>query len=167
MVSGATVLAGWIASTPPSSAPEGVVPVSRQSGARAPAATSDIVREAERLQVRVRREVSYAQPQRNLFRFGEEPPDLHSGAGDIPAAADTVVELPPVPAPPPVSLSGIAEDQRGQELERTAILSSRSGVLLVREGDEVAGEYRVTRIESEAVELTKIEGTILRLTLRD
>ena len=50
-------------------------------------------------------------------------------------------------------------------MERTAILSSPSGVLLVREGDVVLGDYRVGRIESEAVELVKTDGSTLRLTL--
>lgn len=166
-VSGATVLAGWLASTSPSSAPEGAASVSRRPGSLPAAVASDIAREAERLQVRLRREVTYAQPQRNLFRFGEGRPDAERG-GDIPARAPAEIfeELAPVPVPPPVSLSGIAEDQKGQDVERTAILSSRAGVLLVHEGDEVAGEYRVTRIESEAVELVKSDGSVLRLSLR-
>jgi hypothetical protein len=63
-----------------------------------------------------------------------------------------------------LKLSGIAEDEQGQEVERTAILSSPSGVLLVHEG-EVVGDYRVSRIESAAVELVKDDGTTLRLTL--
>jgi hypothetical protein len=50
-------------------------------------------------------------------------------------------------------------------VERTAILSSPSGVLLVHEGDPVLGDYRVSRIEAEAVELVKTDGSILRLTL--
>ena len=50
-------------------------------------------------------------------------------------------------------------------MERTAILSSPSGVLLVHEGDAVMSDYRVGRIESEAVELIKTDGTSLRLTL--
>jgi hypothetical protein len=171
-VSGATVLAGWLASTPPANEPENIATVSRQPATpRDAAAASTIEREADRLQVRVRREVDYAQPQRNPFRFGAARADTDRG-GDIPAPApvsapsETPALTPFVP-PPPVRLAGIAEDDKGGQLERTAILSSPSGVLLVREGDAVIGDYRVGRIESEAVELVKTDGTTLRLTLRN
>ena len=169
VVSGATVLAGWLASTPPANEPEGAAVVSRQPDTpRDAAAASTIEHEADRLQVRVRREVDYAQPQRNPFRFGALRADVDRG-GDIPAPAaapsEPPVVIPFVPPPPPVKLSGIAEDEKGGQMERTAILSSPSGVLLVREGDEVLGDYRVGRIESEAVELVKNDGSILRLSL--
>jgi hypothetical protein len=168
VVSGATVLAGWLASTPPSNAPESAVSA-RPSAAPRDIPASGIEREAERLQVRVRREVEYAEPQRNPFRFGAGRADAERG-GDIPAAAPQPPPLPPtvvppIAPPPPVSLSGIAEDQDGQRVERTAILSSPSGVLLVHEGDPVLGDYRVSRIEAEAVELVKTDGSMLRLTL--
>ncbi len=165
-VSGATVLAGWLASTP-SNTPDATAPAARPAAAR-DARSSNIEREAERLQTRARRDVEYAQPQRNPFRFGVARPDVNRG-GDLPdpapAPAPPPVAVPIVAPPPPVKLSGIAEDQKGQQMERTAILSSPAGVLLVREGDPVLGEYRVGRIESEAVELVKSDGTSLRLTL--
>jgi hypothetical protein len=165
-VSGATVLAGWLVSTPPSSAPTSTGSTNGQAASRPDAPASDIEREAQRLQGRVRREVEYAQPRRNPFRFGEGVADADRG-GDIPApASEAPVAVPVVPPPLPVSLSGIAEDQVGQQVERTAILSSPSGVLLVKEGDDIGGGYRIGRVESEAVELVKIDGTTLRLTLK-
>ena len=170
-VSGATVLAGWLASTPPANEPEGAPVVSRQPATpRDAAAASTIEHEADRLQVRVRREVDYTQPQRNPFRFGAARADVDRG-GDIPAPpsvaapSEPPVVVPFVPPPPPVKLSGIAEDEKGGQMERTAILSSPSGVLLVREGDVVDADYRVGRIESEAVELIKADGSRLRLSL--
>jgi hypothetical protein len=164
-VSGATVLAGWLASAPPSNAPERTAPALRPPAAR-DARSPDIEREAERLQARVQREVQYTQPQRNPFRFGVARPEVNGG-GDLPdpTPAPPPVAVPFVAPPPPVTLSGIAEDQKGEQMERTAILSSPEGVLLVREGDPVLAEYRVGRIESEAVELVKSDGTTLRLTL--
>jgi len=166
-VSGATVLAGWLASTEPANEPEATTTVPRQPAAARSAREADIEREAERLQVRVRPERDYARPQRNPFRFSAPPADAGRG-GDIPSPAPA---LPPVvfpvisSPPPPVKLSGIAEDQQGQQVVRTAILSSPAGVLLVHEGDAVLADYRVGRIESEAVELLKNDGTTLRLTL--
>jgi hypothetical protein len=168
VVSGATVLAGWLASTPPSNAPESAVSARRSAAAPSDVPASDIEREAERLQVRVRREVEYAEPRRNPFRFGAGRADADRG-GDIPAPPLPPPPPPtmalPVALPPPVSLSGIAEDQDGQRVERTAILSSPAGVLLVQEGDPVMGDYRVSRIEAEAVELVKTDGSTLRLSL--
>ena len=166
VVSGATVLAGWLASTPPSNTPDSAAAVPRPAAPRR-IVPSDIEHEAERLQVRVRREVEYTQPERNPFRFGPARVNANRG-GDLPAPAPARVEpqavTPFVPPPPPLKLSGIAEDEQGQEVERTAILSSPSGVLLVHQG-EVVGDYRVSRIESAAVELVKDDGTTLRLTL--
>jgi hypothetical protein len=66
-----------------------------------------------------------------------------------------------------VSLSGVATDQAGDRTVRTAILSSPSGVLLVHEGDDVLGQFRVDRIGEDAVDLTRIsDGSTLRLTLK-
>ena len=66
-----------------------------------------------------------------------------------------------------VSLAGIAEDEiddpGGSRIERTAILSTPDGVLLVREGDDVLGLYRVVTIESGAVELERADGTTFRI----
>lgn len=167
-VSGATVLAGWLglASTPPSNAPEGRVTALRDASSPGAGTSLDIEREAMRLQARVRREVAYAEPRRNLFRFGAaraigrpmvEPPT------DAAPAQPSMRAVPP----PALSLAGIAEDQVEQRVERTAILSSPDGVLLVREGDDVLGQYRVEAIEGEAVALVRhLDGTTLRLGLR-
>jgi hypothetical protein len=118
----------------------------------------------------VRREADYAQPQRNPFRFSAgrpAGPQIAIPDRDVPEPKPRHdVPAPAVPPPPPVSLSGIAEDQVGERPERTAILSSPAGVLLVHEGDDVLGQYRVARIESEAVELVKLsDGATLRLSL--
>ena len=64
-------------------------------------------------------------------------------------------------------LAGIAADQDGAEIVRTAILSTFSGVILARPGDEVLGRFRVTAVEDEAVELVTLsDGTPIRLTLK-
>jgi hypothetical protein len=168
-MSGATILAGWLASSPPANEPEGTATVARQPAAARDAREPDIAHEAERLQVRGRREADYPQPQRNPFRFGPARATAERG-GDLPnpnpvAAPPPSIAFPVIPPPPPLKLSGIAEDQKGEQVIRTAILSSPAGVLLVHEGDTVLAEYQVGRIDGEAVELVKADGTTLRLSL--
>jgi hypothetical protein len=81
--------------------------------------------------------------------------------------APQVTPIPAAPAPAPLTLSGIAEDQQTNgDVSRTAVVSTPSGVELVREGDQLLG-YRVARIESEAVELVSLaDGSVLRISLR-
>ena len=169
-VSSATVLAGWLASAPPSNAPDAGAPAPSQP---APSQTTrrgatppqDIEREAARLEARVRREAAYSQLRRNPFRFGADRPIVSLGTDAAEATSEAETLVPVVPPPPPVSLAGIAEDQVEQRVERTAILSSPDGVLLVHEGEDVLGHYRVAKIESEAVELVRhADGTSLRLS---
>jgi hypothetical protein len=162
-VSGATLLAGWLASAPPSNAPTTSARVEPPAASDLPRAAAQIEDEAARLQAGIREQAEYRQPERNPFRFGSGRPAR--------AAAAAVVEAPPAeafvppPPPPPVTLAGIAEDQTAESMQRTAILSSPSGVLLVKEGDEVLGQYRVSKIESGAIELTRPDGSTVRLSL--
>ncbi|OFW14520.1 MAG: hypothetical protein A3F70_19380 [Acidobacteria bacterium RIFCSPLOWO2_12_FULL_67_14] len=163
-VSGATVVAGWLAS----SAPPQPAPVARPRALQTPApnvAASDIQEQAERLRAPLPAERTYTTPHRNPFRFADRISIEQPGTA---AAART--EAPPAdvrPAGPRVSLSGIAEDATPGGPERTAILSGPGGVLIVREGEEILGFYRVVRIDSEAVELQALrDGSVQRLTLR-
>jgi hypothetical protein len=127
---------------------------------------SDIEELATRLQARLRRETSYARPARNPFRFSEPVPVASAGPAPAPSDVPAQVATSFVPPPPTVTLVGMAEDRAEQGSERTAILSSPDGVLLVRKGDDVLGQYRVTAVEEEAVELTSAaDGSTLRLSL--
>jgi hypothetical protein len=169
-VSGATVLAGWLASSPPENAPATAALPARPPASR-PDAAADIQVQAQRLQARLQVERDYAVPQRNLFRFeegGDVAPDyVERGTAfepDREPDAAPIEEAVPVPV---ITLSGIAEDQSPNgDVSRTAVLSAPSGVELVREGDQLLG-YRVARIESDAVELVRVaDGSSRRLTLR-
>jgi Tfp pilus assembly protein PilP len=130
-------------------------------------ASSDIEEQASRLQARIRRETAYVRPQRNPFQFETARPSSLETAdvSDPPVPpAETLAEV--VDSRPSVTLAGVAEDRLQQGIERTAILSSPAGVLLVRVGDEVLGQYRVTAVEEEAVELLSLaDGSTLRLSL--
>jgi hypothetical protein len=165
--SGATVLAGWLASAPPAAVSENrAVSVPRARRAVATAPSSDIAEQAARLQARVRREMAYTRPQRNLFQFDAERPAVV--ASTAPEAVRVPVEAPARVLQPAVAitLAGLAEDAADQGGGRTAILSSSAGVLLVRTGDDVLGQYRVGVIEAESVELVSVaDGSTLRLSL--
>ena len=160
-VSAATVMAGWAASLQPSNSTTSGVPAQSETSAVVPGAAADIEQQAARLQAGLRQHTGYREAERNPFRFVAEP-----AAGN---AVDSRAAAPPPefvsPPPPLITLAGIAADQVGERTERTAILSSPSGVLLVREGDEVVGRYRVVTIDNEAVELIGLaDGARLRLT---
>ena len=160
VVSGVGLLATWLASVPPANAPPA-------SGA-APAASVDpavsIGEQAERLGARVRGEIDYREPARNLFRFSTRAA-LPAAAGERGVQAQ-LIDLPPAPSPAPsspgIKLSGIATDTVDGRPQRTAILTTASGLVFVREGDAV-GEFRVGTIGEEAVDLVQADGAVLRI----
>jgi hypothetical protein len=66
-----------------------------------------------------------------------------------------------------VSLDGIATDVVDGQEQRTAILNTDSGVVLAKEGEQVAGQFRVAKIATDAVELVNVnDGSTLRIVLR-
>lgn len=165
-VSGATVLAGWLASTEPSNAPAGVQAPTAPPRPSASNGPTDVELQAMRLQARLRPEREYPQPARDPFRFAPRREAPAFDAGEAPAA-EPPAPIDAAPRGPIVSLSGVAEDQVDGRTVRTAVLSSPAGVLLAREGDEILGFYRVERIEPDAVQLVAIgDGASQRLTLK-
>jgi hypothetical protein len=158
VVSGFTLLAGWMGvnSAPPlaTNAPQRSSSAAPVATARAAAAASDIQRQAARLHVRLNDRVDYREPTRNPFRFGARPAPARRAE-----PVRQAIELPPppsVPVVPPITLAGIATDgEAGTAPQRTAILSTPVGVLLVKEGDAIGDAYRVVRIGEETVELSR------------
>ena len=74
---------------------------------------------------------------------------------------------PTVALPPVLKLVGLGEDVTPTGTVRTAILSGSGDLVLAKEGDTVAGRYRVLRISSEIVELSDvIDGSTRRLVLK-
>ena len=94
---------------------------------------------------------------RNPFRFRKTaaPQTPHRSEAPLAAAA---VQAPPQPS---FTLSGIATE--GQK--RTAIISGDGQVYLVKEGESVAGRYRVVSVDSDAATLRDDTGTEIRLVL--
>jgi hypothetical protein len=74
------------------------------------------------------------------------------------------IPLPPPPLPV-LSLSGIASDVVDGTPQRSAVISLPAGVLIVREGESVAGLYTVVAIGEDTIELQALaDGS--RRTLR-
>ena len=78
------------------------------------------------------------------------------------------MEVPLLPAEPAIELVGVAENKTEQGLVRTAIVSALNGDLfLVKEGETLAGRYKVKAVGADAIELTDIlSGDTRRLALR-
>jgi hypothetical protein len=122
----------------------------------------ELTKEIARLHERLRPTTPPADPRRNLFTFR---------ARTAPAAArpDTASLLPATleastqrVSEPPLKLAGIAEDDGADGPDRTAIISGGGQLFMVKEGDTVAGRYRVARISTDAVELTDVNAGIVR-----
>jgi hypothetical protein len=162
VVSGAGLLATWLATSQPR-VPGNVTPEQPREAAAAVAAASDIERQAERLQARLQNHARYREPARNLFRFSDRGPARVSAA---PPAEASIAPLPePAPVVPalPLKLTGIAMDGE----TRTAILSTPAGVVLAREGEDLLERFRVSKVEEDAVEIVTIsDGVMTRLALR-
>ena len=175
LISGATVLATWLASAPvpETAAPQTAVPQSTanaparaqaRSHTVAPPQVEDLGPEAERLARRVEAIASFAAPARDLFRFRPAP---GSAKVEVPVAPE--VSLAPIavvaPAPPPFVLTGIAEDQQGNVLVRTGIVSGPGDLWLVKAGDTIDGHFQVVAVEADAVEIIRADtGAAVRLS---
>jgi hypothetical protein len=108
-------------------------------------------------------EPHFTAPARNPFRFSERREPARATTGVVIAPPPPAV-LPPTP--PRITLDGVAADSADAQPQRTAILNTAAGIVLAKEGDQVAG-YRVQKIAADAVELVKVDdGSVLRLGLR-
>ena len=167
-VSGAGLLATWFFSMPAVQPPPNnpIVPAARAT--QTSAATIDIQQEAAKLQVRAHQEPRYSETSRNPFRFGARPAaEARSSGTSGPPRVAPPPPVAPAPLPPRVALDGIATDVVDGQEQRTAILHTDSGVVLVKEGEQVAGQFRVVKIATDAVELVNVsDGSTLRIVLR-
>jgi hypothetical protein len=168
-VSGAGLLATYLFSAPPMIAP-GRAPATRPAAdAGATRLSDDIEEQAARLASHAREQVVYRPPSRNPFRFGARAASTQSNIPAPRAASEPLpeaVQQNPAPAPPPpIRLTGIAANTVNGEQQRVAVLLTSEGVVTAREGD-MAGAYRIVRIDEEAVEVVGPDGTTRRLNLR-
>ena len=168
VISGAGLLATWFFSMPVVQPPASH-PIAPAAGApKASATTIDIQQEAARLQVRTHQQPHYNETSRNPFRFGARPaPEARPSGTSGPPRVAPPLAIPPAPPQPRVSLDGIATDVVNGQEQRTAILNTDSGVVLAKEGEQVAGQFRVVTVAADAVELVNVtDGSTLRIVLR-
>ena len=165
IVSGAGLFATYLMSAPPSPAPGRTPAASQPVVAPRAVPVVDIQAEASRLQTRVRDVTEYQEPSRNPFRY-VAPRRAARPANPEPVVAAPEATPSPAPAPPLITIAGIATKTVDGERRRTAILITSAGPLEVNEGDAVGADYRVVRIEEDAVELAVSDGTRRRISLR-
>jgi hypothetical protein len=159
LVSGAGLVAtvfGWV--TTPVIPQRNPAPSAPAVAPRTIPAAADIQHEAARLQSRLAPETTYRQPSRNPFRFGVRV-DRRAAERPAPLVQEPAVVIAPLTARPTIRLRGIATDTVDGAMQRTAIITTDAGLLLVREG-ETAGAYRVTKIGDESVELSGPDGAL-------
>jgi len=99
-------------------------------------------------------------PERNLFRFRPKPvpapPPPARGAG--PAEAQPAAPSGPAP-PPPITLKFIGTVQANGGRTTFAVLTDGQGPPMSgKEGDTIAGRYRIIRIGVESVEMSYLDG---------
>ena len=165
----AIVSAGAFVATYVMSSPKTEVATKKSSAvatksSRQLAAETEIEALANSLHVRLNSDAAvYRTPGRDLFRFQakvQQPP-----AFVPPPAVVASGPVPVVPALPVLTLSGVASDVVDGKPQRSAVVSLPNGVLIVREGDSVAGLYTVVAIGDDSIELEST-GDHSRRTLR-
>jgi hypothetical protein len=128
---------------------------------------ADVQAQTLKLKTRLAAAPAPQEPARNPFSFAPR--------AEAPLRARRTAARPitPVgdlgPAEPAIDLVGVAESSTPQGIVRTAIISSLSGELfMVKEGELVAGRYRVKTVGADAVELTDLTSdAVRRLALRE
>jgi hypothetical protein len=158
VLSGAVAV--WLASAAsPARAP--IAPVTTRPAA-VEVSGAELAAEIERLHERLRPGIAPTET-RDLFRYGARP------------SRQPMVDPLPPPLPPPVaapviapySLIGVAEDVTPDGPVRTAIVSGQGQLLFLHVGDSLGAQYRVGRVDADAIELQDLQtGTTLRLALK-
>src|SRR4029450_12885479 len=152
----AIVSAGAFVATYLMSSPKTDVATSKAS-AQAPKSSRQRAAERESealpasLHVRLNSDAVFRAPGRDLFRFEtrvQKPP-----AFVPPPAVVQGAPVPVAPVLPGLSLSGVASDVVDGKPQRSAVVSLPNGVVIVREGESVAGLYTVVAIGGDSIDL--------------
>jgi hypothetical protein len=118
--------------------------------------------QASRLRVRLAAAPSPQSPIRNPFMFAARETGPRAAVPRVPEPRD-VPAAEPVEIEPDLVLLGVAE----QDKTRTALIGAGEELIMVTEGQSVAGRYRVAAVSADGVELKDLAtGATRRLTLR-
>jgi hypothetical protein len=161
---GGILLAAWLASAAGVTIRPRPVPQPRRSqqAIQLDAVASDVQAQASRLRHRLASAPALQAPTRNPFVFEVReipppPPPKPQPATAPPAFIQRLI------AEPDLVLLGVAEDGN----VRTAMIGSGDELLMVTEGQTVAGRYRVGKVGADAVELIDLgTGATRRLLLK-
>jgi hypothetical protein len=168
-LAGATLLAAWLSSadslTPRRQSPP---PETRMETEPADDLAREVRDEVRRLRTRLAVAPRPHAPLRDPFRFHA------AGAADLPshavrpvASAGALPAAHPAISEPLLELVGIAEERRGEDRVRTAmIVSGDSELVMAAPGETLLGRYRVVTVGSASVELSDtLTGSTRRLVL--
>jgi hypothetical protein len=160
------VLVAWLAgaATPKRDMPPPIVITPKPIDLRG----IELTQEIARLHDRLRPTTVPTERRRNLFTFaGAAPRSDAAAVARSDAVAAAVANPASAPGEPALKLAGIAEDDGADGPERTAFISGEGQLFMVKQGDAVTARYRVTRISSDAVELSDVTaGLVRRLVMK-
>jgi hypothetical protein len=164
IVSAGAFVATYLMSTPKTEIATRKASAVAAKSSRQIAAETEIEALADSLHVRPSSDTPFRTPGRDLFRFeqrvSQKPP-----AFVPPPAVAASAPIPVAPPLPVLSLSGVATDVVDGKPQRSAVVSLPNGVLIVREGESIAGLYTVVTIAEDSIELEST-GDHSRRTLR-
>src|SRR5262249_36843594 len=151
IVLGGGALAGWLAGAATSDRPLPGPIRARPPALDAPGGA--LANENAQLHERRRAPAAAHPPGRDVFRFQVRAP---RPAPIVEAPRPALVEAPMinnVAPPPPLRLSGIAEDPGDAGPVRIAFITGDGQLYIAKEGEPVTPRYTVARISADAVEL--------------
>ena len=125
---------------------------------------AELAAEVARLRARLRPTEEPQHPARNLFQFAARTARPAAAAVADPSLEASSPAVAPATQAPPFTLVGFAVESTADGPLRTAIISAFGEVLLLKDGDTLASQYRVVRVGADAVELSSLhDGTTLTL----
>jgi hypothetical protein len=151
IVSAGAFAATYLVSSPKIELAQSKSAASPARSARQAAAETDIETLANSLHPQRHSEAVLREPGRDPFRF---QPRVQKPPAFVPPPVSVVENVPaPVRVLPVLNLTGIASDLVDGKPQRAAVISMPSGVLIVREGESVAGLYKVIAIGEDSIDL--------------
>jgi hypothetical protein len=97
--------------------------------------------------------------ERNLFRFKPKPTPPLAGPGPSAPAPDAPAIPSGPPPPPPITLKFLGTVQKDGGKTTIAVLTDGQGPPMTgKEGDTIAGRYRILHIGVESIEMSYLDG---------